>query len=796
MADLEIDERLPRNIEPSHYRIKLIPDFENFTTTGTVRIKLNVIETTYTIIFNINEIEIDGSSLRVTSISNNEQVPIASQEYLEGYRYKITLDKLLKAGDEYNLDIIYKGVLSKHLQGFYRITYENQEGVVKRGASTQFSPTDARRAFPCFDEPYFKAQFTISVARPADMMSLSNMPLDRTEILVGSENWVWDHYTTTPKMSTYIVGFIVACLKTKSPMKNLVRVWSRDSLVEDSEFATQLAPKLLSFLENYFAIKLPLSKIDFVAVPEFGFSAMENWGLITFRENALLSNKVHGTVGEKMNIALIMGHEIAHQWFGNLVTPMSWNDLWLKEGFATYFEYLSVEHVMPVWNIMNNFIGAETSRAFEVDALKSARPVSANLINSQQIRETFDNISYAKGACLVRMIHHLMGSTSFRNGLINLLDKYQYSNIYCDDLFACLSKETSKDETLKDLSMKDVLDSWVKQPGFPVLNATMDYDNSTLTLSQKRFFFNSSESDDSLWWIPVSVVTDEEDTFDCTRAKFWLKGERKANYSLNVKDWYLLNIYTTGYYIVNYDEKNWNAIINNITKFPEQIITQLINDSMNLARANLLDYKIPFNLLKALYVNNSIISYRYILNNKLKFLNNILLNTPACDYLKNFPFLIRTKCTEVSNRLCESNCACEVCVSYRKKLAVLVDDDNPRVRVQDAANVFSLLACEKTDVALEFLRNNWFKLQERYGNGFRILAKMVTCISPYMNTKEQLNKFMEFRRDIKDSMSTTVEAFDTAIETITSNIKWLEENYQGIERWLIENTKEVDMNLI
>lgn len=171
-------------------------------------------------------------------------------------------------------------------------------------------------------------------------------------------------------MSTYIVGFIVACLKTKSSMKNLVRVWSRDSLVDDSEFATQLAPKLLSFLENYFTIKLPLSKIDFVAVPEFGFSAMENWGLITFRliyticyqnildgyslifyrENALLSNKVHGTVGEKMNIALIMGHEIAHQWFGNLVTPMSWNDLWLKEGFATYFEYLSVEHV----NIINS----------------------------------------------------------------------------------------------------------------------------------------------------------------------------------------------------------------------------------------------------------------------------------------------------------------------------------------------------------------------------------------------------------------------------------------------------------
>ncbi|CAH0563653.1 unnamed protein product [Brassicogethes aeneus] len=346
----ELNEILPRDLEPTHYRIKIIPNLKTLDISGVVRITFIVKNETNKIIFNLSNIIIVEESVKITQKENSKSIEIKSQNYMECCLYEIALNNPLKVEEEYFLDLAYSGELNKSLQGFYKMTYLDNFDDVRTGASTQFSPTDARKAFPCFDEPHFKATFRISIARPSDMKTLSNMILEKSEPIIGSDNYVWDHYPETPKMPTYIVGFMITTLKTTSNLDNLIRVWCRGILLGLTDFATDLAPKILNYLEDYFDIKFPLPKMDLVAVPEFGFSAMENYGMITFRENVLLCNK-NASIDEKKKSALVMGHEIAHQWFGNLVTPSTWNDLWLKEGFATYFEYLSVDKVANFENV-------------------------------------------------------------------------------------------------------------------------------------------------------------------------------------------------------------------------------------------------------------------------------------------------------------------------------------------------------------------------------------------------------------------------------------------------------------
>ncbi|CAH0553257.1 unnamed protein product, partial [Brassicogethes aeneus] len=872
----EIDERLPRNVIPYYYSIQLLPNLLNETTEGKESIHLNIKGDTNEIIFHLNEIKIDTHSVKL--IHNNSEIAIDNQDYIDGQRYKIVTKQPLIKNADYELKFDFTGNLNKHLQGFYKISYQENQ-IEQNAASTQFSPTDARRAFPCFDEPFFKAQFKIKIGRPSNLISLSNMNLKETSPILEMSGWNWDTYHVTPKMSTYLVAFMVANLTTLSPQGNFIRVWSQPSLVEQTRYVNELAPKILKFFENYFNISFPLPKIDIVAVPEFGFSAMENWGLLTFRESTLLFDESTTTTEQETSIALVLGHEIAHQWFGNLVTPKWWNDLWLKEGFATYLEYLGVNNALPYWKVVDEFVASETTKAFAIDALESSRPISFTVINSRQIRQTFDEISYSKGASLIRMMNHFLGEDTFRHGLINYLNRYKYDNADRDDLFASLTEEAHKTNALEpNDTVKVIMDSWTEQAGFPVVSAIGDYVNGRVKLSQKRFLLTSSKEYDTSWWVPISMTTDLNENFADTKPAVWMRGEKQLEAKIDYRNWYLLNINQTGYYIVNYDERNWRSIIENIMHFPPLTRAQLISDAMDLARASLLDYDIPLRLLSKMAVEDASVMFipTMVSLNKLKFFNNILSNTPIYglfqayhqtifgntyglvkleedariyDYITK---RIRTVVLEWSCQNVESPCSYASRDYYRKWMTdrkiivpknlrqivyctairegthfewdfaysqylktnvpaeknVLLDalgctkekwllssyldkliDENSSIRIQDADRVFDSVSRHRvgTSLAFDFLRKHWNKLQEQYGDGFNILAKMVKSLAPNMNSEFQLEELTRFRDSIKANISTTRQGFDSAIETVKANVEWMQKNYDYVEKWLTDH---------
>ncbi|XP_063912538.1 aminopeptidase N-like isoform X2 [Zophobas morio] len=636
----DIDERLPRSIEPTHYRIQIKPYLNNLTFHGSIVMTLNIKDETDEIIFNVKNIEIDKPSLKIKSAKSDKPLQIASQDYLQGERYKIVLDESMSKNIMYTLELMYVGHLNNHLQGFYRSSYdENSDSFEKYLASTQFSPTDARRAFPCFDEPSFKANFTLIIGRFSNMTSLANMPLEKSDQDENYKDMFWDYYKTTPKMSTYLVAFVVSDLQGYGSSDKLIKIWSRRSLSIQARYAAELAPKVLHFFEDYFNISFPLPKIDIVAIPDFGYNAMENWGLITFRESALLYNTNEPDVDSRRTIATILSHELGHQWFGNLVTPKWWNDLWLKEGFSSYVQYLGTDFAEPSWRIKDEFMFSETNRAFAIDGFESSRPISFEVKNSRQIKQTFDELSYAKGAAIVRMMNHFLGEETFKNGIISYLKKHQFGNADRDDLFETLNKEAHKKGSLdSSLNVKTIMDSWTKQPGFPVVTAIRDVANKKLILSQKRFLFTTRPLDNSTWWVPISIVTDVNPDFDNTRPTVWLKNEPMVTVNLNMSSWYLINIHQTGYFIVNYDEANWKSLTENIMLLPPLIRAQLISDSMDLARANLLDYDIPLKLVQLMALRDKDIMFvpTHVAFKKLEYLSDMLSSTPSFGLFETF----------------------------------------------------------------------------------------------------------------------------------------------------------------
>ncbi|VEN41546.1 unnamed protein product [Callosobruchus maculatus] len=638
----DVDERLPRSIRPTHYRIRIVPYLNTSSTSGWVSMVLKAEEDTSEIIFHARNISIDKHS--VTVRKNSSQIKINAQDYAEGDKYKIRLDETLSKGDECEVSMGYTGVLDRHLKGFYKGKYISARNNESYFASTQFSPTDARKAFPCFDEPYFKAKFTISLARPFNMTTLSNMPLGKVEAYEHDKSWYWDDYPETPDMPTYLVAFMVSDLQSTQSTDHRIKMWARNDLIHFTAYAGDLAPKILRYFEEYFGTSFPLPKIDIVAVPEFGFSAMENWGLITFRENVLLIDPATSTNSDKREAAVVLGHEIAHQWFGNLVSPKWWNDLWLKEGFATYLEYFGVDSANPDWKIAEEFLLTETHRAMGVDALESARAISFEVKNSKQIRQAFDDISYAKGACIIRMMNNFLGEAVFKTGLINFLHKYQYGVADREDLFTSLTEEAHKNGILPpNVTVGGIMETWTERPGFPVVHSIADYENNKLLLSQKRFFL-SGKQEKSSWWIPISFTAkktlDENADFSETKPKYWMRGEHQIEEDADLRNisWYLLNVNHTGYFIVNYDEKNWRALSDNIMNLPPLTRAQLISDSMDLASASLISYDIPLRMIARMATQDKMIMIIPTLAtlNKLDFLNNMLYNTPAFGLFEEF----------------------------------------------------------------------------------------------------------------------------------------------------------------
>ncbi|XP_067012607.2 aminopeptidase N isoform X2 [Anabrus simplex] len=612
--------RLPTHVMPTYYRLQLMPFLTagNFTAHGDVWIQLNCSSSANNITLNIKDIDILESDVSVTHIDTGMEITIHNHIYdKESEMYSVVLHENLDAGATYQLHIRFVSHLNDLLQGFYRSSYVDQAtGSVRWLASTQFSPTDARRAFPCFDEPAFKARFQISIARPSSLTSMSNMPQNKTEPVTDMPGWWWDHYLPTLPMSTYLVAFIVSDLQGRlapggstrrkaDDLKSNVnfRVWARRDALQQTQYAAQIGPHILQYLENYFGIKFPLPKQDMVALPDFGFNAMENWGLITYRETAMLYDENVSTLANKEQVASVIGHELAHQWFGNLVTPMWWNDLWLKEGFATYIGYQGVNHIEPSWREDQRFIQKTVQQVLRTDALESSHPISVPVNHPNQIRQIFDSISYSKGASIIRMMSHFLGEDTFRAGLKSYLQGHAYGNARQEDLWEALTTQAHQDDTLPShLTVQMIMDTWTLQTGYPVIKVMRDYERKVAVITQERFLlYKSSNGTKSspTWWIPLTYTTQDVPDFNKTRPNTWLEitDSTEIHEVPDEDNWMFFNIQETGFYRVNYDAHNWQLLTDGYSSLPDMARAQLLDDALNLAQAGQLNYSTALNLV-------------------------------------------------------------------------------------------------------------------------------------------------------------------------------------------------------
>ena len=489
--------RLSNDVIPTRYSLHLKPDLEAFVFEGDESIDLKIKKKVTSITLHSVEIEIESAAIRV-----QKKTYIARKITYDEKAETATLHfhSPVPAGRT-TLDIKFRGILNDSMHGFYRSRFEH-DGKTKHIATTQFESTDARRAFPCFDEPAKKAVFEISLTVPNDSTAISNtLPIDIKEHEGGYKTV---QFSATPPMSTYLAAFIVGefeSIEMKSKDGILVRVFTTPGKKHQAKFALECAAKTITFFNKYFGIPYPLPVVDLIAIPDFAAGAMENWGAITYRESALLVDPKESSTMNKQWVALVIAHELAHQWFGNLVTMEWWTHLWLNEGFASYIEYLAVDKLFPSWNIWTQFLNADMRPAFHLDALKHTHPIEVEVHHPSEIAAVFDAVSYSKGASIIRMLAEYLGERDFRDGLRYYLKKHCYSNTVTEDLWSALQKVSGK-------PVGRIMAKWTGSAGYPLVQVSVR--GESLHLEQKRFFespISAKESKDrTVWQIPVRAL--------------------------------------------------------------------------------------------------------------------------------------------------------------------------------------------------------------------------------------------------------------------------------------------------
>uniref|UniRef100_A0A674F2R4 Aminopeptidase n=1 Tax=Salmo trutta TaxID=8032 RepID=A0A674F2R4_SALTR len=599
--------RLPASVRPVNYDLSLTPNLTSMTFTGHTIINMIIQHDTKRIVLHSSEINIIKATFQV---GEGKSVEVKVLEYKPWQQIAVSFPEDLKEGQVCVLTLDYTASLSHTYDGFYNSSYNDKTGAKRVLAATQFEPQAARKAFPCFDEPAFKATFLVRITREPEYIALSNMPKAKTTTLPSG--MLEDEFEqTSVNMSTYLVAFIVANFTsiTRNVSSTLV-LYSVPEKKEHTQYALDTASRLLQFYNTLFDTEYPLRKLDLVAIPDFLAGAMENWGLITFRETSLLVQNQSSPL-DKQLIANVVAHELAHQWFGNLVTMRWWNDLWLSEGFATYWQYASLMTEFPQLDLGNVFL-EERFKAMAKDSLNSSHPVSvsAQVTTPEQVSEMFDSITYEKGASLLLMLNSTLPDGQFRKGLIEYLHQYRGSNTVTDDLWnsitqvavVCLRNPVSYIHRLlpQQESVSDMMRTWTLQKGFPLV--TVSRKGGEVTLTQEHFLLSTDNTThtSSLWHIPVTYVNDSKSMFMYLSAVFCFLLLATLKVSESVK-WLKLNYMNTGFYIVHYGDEGWAALIDalktDVSTLTPHDRASLIHNIFSLSRLGRVSFRQVLSLL-------------------------------------------------------------------------------------------------------------------------------------------------------------------------------------------------------
>ena len=466
----------------------------------------------------------------------------------------------------HTIRIDFSGTITDAMHGLYPC-YFTHDGVKKQLFATQFESHHAREVFPCIDEPAAKAEYDLTLVTRTGITVLGNMP-------VKSEEENGDSLTTTfektPRMSSYLLAFVIGELHKKSARTKSgveVNAWATPAQNENTlDFALDIATRSIDFYDEYFGVKYPLPKSDHVALPDFSSGAMENWGLITYRESCLLADPELTPESSRRFIATVIAHELSHQWFGNLVTMNWWNDLWLNESFANMMEYVAIDALHPEWRMWEDFATNEVTAALRRDSLDGVQSVQADVNHPDEISTLFDPaIVYAKGGRLLVMVRKLIGEEAFRAGLKSYFEKFAYKNTVGNDLWQEL-------ESASGQPIVNLMNAWISQPGLPVISVSSSHD--VATLSQERFFIGEHQPSDTLWPIPLFAnqpldvkILDQKET------------------TVSIKKPLQLNCGLSAHFVTKYDESTREYLLKNITELPTLDKICILQDATILARA-------------------------------------------------------------------------------------------------------------------------------------------------------------------------------------------------------------------
>ena len=613
--------RLPKIAIPNRYEINLDVDIENFKYKGDEVIYIEIVEDTAEIELNALGIQVQNAFVENDNNIHHE----ASVNYIkEEEKIILTFEETVKAGD-WKLYINFDAQIVDDLRGFYRSSFKDSKGLQKWIATTQFEPTAARMAFPCWDEPEYKAVFSISLTSNSDLVRISNEKV----LSESTENGkTTTKFVDSMRMSTYLVAFVVGDLEiTEIGEVNgtFVRVVHRPGFAEQTKFAGEAAIKILDFFEKYYEIDYPGSKLDLISIPDFAMGAMENIGAITFRETLLLIDIDKATRAELSRSVEVIAHELAHMWFGDLVTMKWWDGIWLNEAFASLMEVIASEGTYPEFKLWNELNLART-QGFNVDSLKTSRPVEFEVETPEQAEEMFDVLTYQKGSTVLRMFETFIGEENFRQGVVNYLNKFKYKNTHSSDLWNELSKTS-------DYKLDDILPTWIHQEGYPIISVQSE--GKEINITQERFLI-SGESDETIWKVPLNIryidskITDKI-LLSNKQSSFEQRGEVPF---VNNGGW--------SFFHTSYSEDLLNLIIKNFDQLDINEKYRFLEDAWMSLRVGKLTYENFLEILK-LYSEIEEVNIWSLISGIISTLNKILQNKSIEEFTKIFCSPLLTK---------------------------------------------------------------------------------------------------------------------------------------------------------
>lgn len=544
-------------IKPINYKLDLTPNISSFTFNGSEVVTFKIDKPTKKLVWHGDALKLESAKIGTQTANatyNNDEQTIA-----------FSFENELEAG-EHKLEIDFSGEINDSLHGWYRSQYKDGDQT-KWLAVTQFEATSAREAFVCIDEPAAKATFDVTLHIDEKFDAISNGQVVKCDITDGVKSIQFEQ---TPVMSSYLLAFLVGefeYLEKTNDEGVMVRVYTVPGKKEHGAFALDVAAKTLSFYKDYFGIAYPLPKLDMIAVPDFAAGAMENWGAVTYRETALLVDENNSSLATKQWTAMVVAHELAHQWFGNLVTMGWWTDLWLNEGFASWVEYLAVDNLFPEWNMWTQFVTDDYRHARDLDALDNTHPIEVEVHHPREIDTIFDAISYQKGASVIRMLHAYLGEADFKKGLHDYLVKHSYANATTVDLWNALEKASGK-------PVGKIMGAWTSQAGHPVIDFAFSGDK--VTLSQTRYFANPKiKSDGTVWPIPLDI----NDDLLMEDSQITLKQSFEPGFKPNQGQ--------TGFYVVGYTSEWLNSLAPQLSSPDMPVVDKfgVLSDTFDLIKS-------------------------------------------------------------------------------------------------------------------------------------------------------------------------------------------------------------------